>query len=338
MRSQRSGVLAGNVFKACSNRFCSSVVHGAGLLPVSMICCSATPTTRENRIVPIYSPTQILQVPCLQRGKIVGKLVSGSISRILVGFLGKKYFILFSNFFHTDHNKYTMKWVGWKMSKTVFRTAPIPLKIYKQFRVRRQSLIHLILQKEYPTQVVAAGISTRNWCLTSAAVIFLFVLRRCSRPCWVRLTSSYGSPFLPVMDVLGGPISPDASRQTECSTRSSSVCLHIIGIVLSFHMSTPPQSASSHHVPNCLRTKASSQFSAGLSFFQGNTTRPPDHPHLCPFHLWLQLCSHPIKYIMSFLLSSLYWFAFVSFSCYHSSLNLAKVFNLSSIKKIIQPV
>ena len=32
-----------------------------------------------------------------------------------------------SRFFHTDHNKCTMKWVGWKMSKTVFRPAP-PLK------------------------------------------------------------------------------------------------------------------------------------------------------------------------------------------------------------------
>ena len=37
----------------------------------------------------------------------------------------------FSIFFHTDHNKCTKKWVGWKMSKTVFRPAP-PLnrKVY----------------------------------------------------------------------------------------------------------------------------------------------------------------------------------------------------------------
>ena len=35
-----------------------------------------------------------------------------------------KFFLFFSIFFHTDHNKCTMKWVGWKMSKTVFRPAP----------------------------------------------------------------------------------------------------------------------------------------------------------------------------------------------------------------------
>ena len=37
---------------------------------------------------------------------------------------GKKLFCFFSIFFHTDHNKCTMKWVGWKMSKKVFRPAP----------------------------------------------------------------------------------------------------------------------------------------------------------------------------------------------------------------------
>ena len=37
---------------------------------------------------------------------------------------GKFYFIyFFSIFFHTDHNKCTMKWLGWKMSKIVFRPA-----------------------------------------------------------------------------------------------------------------------------------------------------------------------------------------------------------------------
>ena len=48
--------------------------------------------------------------------------------------------------------------------------------------------------------------------------------------------------------------------------------LHIIGIALSFHMSVPPQSASSHHIPNCLYTQASSQFSDGLTFFWANFT------------------------------------------------------------------
>ena len=71
-----------------------------------------------------------------------------------------------------------------------------------------------------------------------------------------------------------------------------STCLHTIGIILSFHMFMPPQSASSHHIPNFLYTQASSQFSVGPSFFLGNTTHPPDHPQLCPFHLWLQLCPH----------------------------------------------
>ena len=33
------------------------------------------------------------------------------------------FFSFFSIFFHTDHNKYTMKWLGWKMSKTIFRPA-----------------------------------------------------------------------------------------------------------------------------------------------------------------------------------------------------------------------
>ena len=38
--------------------------------------------------------------------------------------------IFFSPYFHTDHNKCTMKWVGWKMSKTDFRPAP-PLNSWK---------------------------------------------------------------------------------------------------------------------------------------------------------------------------------------------------------------
>ena len=32
----------------------------------------------------------------------------------------------FSILFHTDHNKYTMKWLVWKMSKIVSRPAPPP--------------------------------------------------------------------------------------------------------------------------------------------------------------------------------------------------------------------
>ena len=39
-----------------------------------------------------------------------------------------KFFVVdfFSIFFHTDHNKCTMKWLGWKMTKIVFRPAPPP--------------------------------------------------------------------------------------------------------------------------------------------------------------------------------------------------------------------
>ena len=43
MQSHRSLVLAGYVFSACSSSFCSSVVQGAGLVPSSNTCCSATP-------------------------------------------------------------------------------------------------------------------------------------------------------------------------------------------------------------------------------------------------------------------------------------------------------
>ena len=61
-----------------------------------------------------------------------------------------------------------------------------------------------------------------------------------------------------------------ACRQAECSAVSSlacrqapsafpsttnllpSTCLHIISIVLSLHMSIPPQSACSHHIPKML--------------------------------------------------------------------------------------
>ena len=39
--SHLSGVLAGYVLRACSSNFCSSVVQGAGFVPVSLICCSA---------------------------------------------------------------------------------------------------------------------------------------------------------------------------------------------------------------------------------------------------------------------------------------------------------
>ena len=39
---------------------------------------------------------------------------------------------VFSIFFHTDHNKCTMKWLGSKISKTVFRPEP-PLGAILEF-------------------------------------------------------------------------------------------------------------------------------------------------------------------------------------------------------------
>ena len=46
--SHLSAVLAGKVFSACSNNFCSSLVQGAGLVPVSRICCSAIAEIRRQ--------------------------------------------------------------------------------------------------------------------------------------------------------------------------------------------------------------------------------------------------------------------------------------------------
>ena len=36
------------------------------------------------------------------------------------------YFVFFSIIVHTDHNKYTMKLLGWRMSKTNFPTSTSP--------------------------------------------------------------------------------------------------------------------------------------------------------------------------------------------------------------------
>ena len=79
---------------------------------------------------------------------------------------------------------------------------------------------------------------------------------------WVRRTPSYGPPFYPVMEsqvstfsrfiVLPGLPRP-ADRRRPLHHKPC-ICLHTIGIVLSFYMSMPPWSASSHHIPNCLYT------------------------------------------------------------------------------------
>ena len=81
------------------------------------------------------------------------------------------------------------------------------------------------------------------------------------------------------------------------------------GIVLSFrngHATSVCFFSSPHHIPNCLLTQVPSQFSAGLSFFQGNTTHPFDHPHLSIFDSSsaLMAChvSHP--YNKQFLITS----------------------------------
>ena len=47
----------------------------------------------------------------------------------------KKMFGFFLHIFHTDHNKYTMKWLGWKMSKTI--------KPLKNERLKQQWPPHL---------------------------------------------------------------------------------------------------------------------------------------------------------------------------------------------------
>ena len=57
------------------------------------------------------------------------------------------------------------------------------------------------------------------------------------------------------------------------------------------YMSMPPQSASSHHIPSCLYAYSSSQLCAG-PFLSVKHHTPPNHLHLRPFNLWLQLCPH----------------------------------------------
>ena len=61
------------------------------------------------------------------RFKVICTLVSALKSKLAAISMetkrGKKIFF-FSPYFYTDHNKCKMKWVDWKMSKTVFRPAP----------------------------------------------------------------------------------------------------------------------------------------------------------------------------------------------------------------------
>ena len=44
----------------------------------------------------------------------------------------KTFLVFFSILFHTDHNKYTIKRLGGKMNKTVFRPAPLNLNQYEK--------------------------------------------------------------------------------------------------------------------------------------------------------------------------------------------------------------
>ena len=59
--SHLSCVLAGKVFKACSNSFCSSVVHGAGLVPASRICCS-TIAVKISHICSIHQQSNTVNI------------------------------------------------------------------------------------------------------------------------------------------------------------------------------------------------------------------------------------------------------------------------------------
>ena len=69
------------------------------------------------------------------RFKVICTLVSALKSKMAAISMetkrGKKIFF-FLHIFYTDHNKCKMKWVDWKMSKTVFRPAP-PLNRTKKW-------------------------------------------------------------------------------------------------------------------------------------------------------------------------------------------------------------
>ena len=89
---------------------------------------------------------------------------------------------------------------------------------------------------------------------------FFFVLRLYSSRCLIRLTLYNGPPFLSVADVPGStfsqrcvlpglPLPADKSRPLH---HQPSAYLHTICIVPAFPVSVPPQSASSHHISNCL--------------------------------------------------------------------------------------
>ena len=111
---------------------------------------------------------------------------------------------------------------------------------------------------------------------------FFSVLRQCSRCCWACLTPSYGPPFLSVVGVLGG--GGVTFQQTHVCRQSvlpglprPSAFLHIIGIVLSCHMSMPPQYAS-YHCPFLPHVHATSVCLLSLSFLA-----------TCPCHLSLPL-------------------------------------------------
>ena len=99
-----------------------------------------------------------------------------------------------------------------------------------------------------------------------------------------------GSTFIRRMSVVsvlpGVPWLADRRRPLH---HQPSTCLHIIGrflyilmllacaqsfMVISFHMSMPPQSASSRHILNCVFSVLC------CTVFQRNTTHPPDHYHL----------------------------------------------------------
>ena len=64
------------------------------------------------------------------------------------------------------------------------------------------------------------------------------------------------------------PCLPRPADRSLPLNHKPSACHHTIGIALSFNMSMPPQSVSSHYIPNCVCSCACSYFSAGLSFLE----------------------------------------------------------------------
>ena len=159
---------------------------------------------------------------------------------------------------------------------------------------------------------------------------------------WVCLTPSYGSPFLSVMDVprffqswtSRGVQFHQTHVGRQCSTRSPSECLHIIGIFLSFHMSTSLLITSRIVSAQGISVQCWVVFLSGKHHTSTWSSSSPSFLSMTPT---LQ-SSYQIYHVLPSLIFVLVRLRFVFLLPFFSKLNLAKIFNLSSIKKIMQPV